>query len=177
MKKNLFLLTLIALVSFRGYAQSDDESIKSTLQSYIQGFTKGDSASLNKAFHPNALLRNLNASSGRIQDTPLKIFIGKMPSGGVNATGKMLTYEYAGTSGVATVELQFADFKYIDLLSLLKINDQWKIVCRIYSRVDLDTNLKGSSLATTAAPGASMPAKSPAKKNSANVKPKKDDGW
>ena len=177
MKKNLFLLTLIALVSFRGYAQSDDESIKSTLQSYIQGFTKGDSASLNKAFHPNALLRNLNASSGRIQDTPLKTFISKMPSGGVNATGKMLTYEYAGTSGVATVELQFADFKYIDLLSLLKINDQWKIVCRIYSRVDLDTNLKGSSLATTAAPGASMPAKTPAKKNSANVKPKKDDGW
>lgn len=177
MKKNLFLLTLIALVSFRGYAQSDEESIKSTLQSYIQGFTKGDSASLNKAFHPNALLRNLNASSGRIQDTPLKTFIGKMPSGGVNATGKMLTYEYAGISGVATVELQFADFKYIDLLSLLKINDQWKIVCRIYSRVDLDTNLKGSSLATTAAPGASMPAKTPAKKNSANVKPKKDDGW
>lgn len=177
MKKNLLFLTLIALVSFRGYAQSDDESIKSTLQSYIQGFTKGDSASLNKAFHPNALLRNLNASSGRIQDTPLKTFISKMPSGGVNATGKMLTYEYAGTSGVATVELQFADFKYIDLLSLLKINDQWKIVCRIYSRVDLDTNLKGSSLATTAAPGASMPAKTPAKKNSANVKPKKDDGW
>lgn len=176
MKKNLLFLTLIALVSFRGYAQSDDESIKSTLQSYIQGFTKGDSASLNKAFHPNALLRNLNASSGRIQDTPLKTFISKMPSGGVNATGKMLTYEYAGTSGVATVELQFADFKYIDLLSLLKINDQWKIVCRIYSRVDLDTNLKGSSVAPTTS-STSMPAKTPAKKNSANVKPKKDDGW
>lgn len=100
-----------------------------------------------------------------------------MPSGGVNATGKMLTYEYAGTSGVATVELQFADFKYIDLLSLLKINDQWKIVCRIYSRVDLDTNLKGSSVATTTTSSTSMPAKTPAKKNSANVKPKKDDGW
>lgn len=176
MKKNLLFLTLIALISFRGYAQSDDESIKSTLQSYIQGFTKGDSASLNKAFHPNALLRNLNASSGRIQDTPLKTFISKMPSGGVNATGKMLTYEYAGISGVATVELQFADFKYIDLLSLLKINDQWKIVCRIYSRVDLDTNLKGSSVAPTTS-STSMPAKTPAKKNSANVKPKKDDGW
>ena len=156
----------------------DDESIKSTIQSYIQGFTKGDSASLNKAFHPNALLRNLNATSGRIQDTPLKTFISKMPSGGVNASGKLLTYEYAGTSGVATVELQFADFKYIDLLSLLKINDQWKIVCRIYSRVDLNTNLQGSSVAATAAaPSATAPGKAPVKKNSANAKPKKDDGW
>lgn len=177
MKKNLLFLAFAALLSFQGFAQSDDESIKTTLQSYIQGFTKGDSASLNKAFHPNALLRNLNATSGRIQDTPLKTFIGKMPSGGVNATGRMLTYEYAGTSGVATVELQFADFKYIDLLSLLKINDQWKIVCRIYSRVDLDTNLKGGSVATAAAPSIGTSTKTPAKKNSANVKPKKDDGW
>ena len=177
MKKNLLFLTFAAFLSFQGFSQSDDESIKSTIQSYMQGFTKGDSASLHKAFHPNALLRNLNATSGRIQDTPLKTFISKMPSGGVNATGKMLTYEYAGTSGVATVELQFADFKYIDLLSLLKINDQWKIVCRIYSRVDLDTNLKGSSVATTTTSSTSMPAKTPAKKNSANVKPKKDDGW
>jgi hypothetical protein len=175
MKKNLLFLTFAILLSFQGFAQSDDESIKSSIQSYIQGFTKGDSASLNKAFHPNALLRNLNATSGRIQDTPLKTFISKMPAGGVNATGKMLSYEYAGTSGLATVELQFSDFKYIDLLSLLKINDQWKIVCRIYSRVDLDTNLKGSSVATT--PSANVPVKTPAKKNSANVKPKKDDGW
>jgi hypothetical protein len=159
-------------------AQSDDESIKSTIQSYIQGFTKGDTASLNKAFHANALLRNLNATSGRLQDTPLKTFISKMPSGGVNASGKLLTYEYAGTSGVATVELQFADFKYIDLLSLLKINDQWKIVCRIYSRVDLNTNLQGSSVAAiTTAPSGTAAGKAPVKKNSANAKPKKDDGW
>jgi hypothetical protein len=70
---------------------------------------------------------------------------------------------------VATVELQFADFKYIDLLSLLKINDQWKIVCRVYSRVESDVQLKGSTASETAA--------TPAKKNSANAKPKKNDGW
>jgi hypothetical protein len=73
--------------------------------------------------------------------------------------------------------LQFADFKYIDLLSLLKINDQWKIVCRIYSRVDLNTSLQGSSVAATTAPSATAPGKAPVKKNSANAKPKKDDGW
>ena len=178
MKKNILFLTFCTLISLQGMAQSDDESIKSTIQSYIQGFTKGDTASLNKAFHANALLRNLNATSGRLQDTPLKTFISKMPSGGVNASGKLLTYEYAGTSSVATVELQFADFKYIDLLSLLKINDQWKIVCRIYSRVDLNTNLQGSSVAAiTTAPSGTAAGKAPVKKNSANAKPKKDDGW
>ena len=92
-----------------------------------------------------------------------------MPAGGVKATGKLISYSYAGTSGVATVELQFADFKYIDLLSLLKINDQWKIVCRVYSRVESDVQLKGSAAIEAVA--------TPAKKNSANAKPKKNDGW
>ena len=84
-------------------------------------------------------------------------------------TGKLISYSYAGTSGVATVELQFAEFKYIDLLSLLKINDQWKIVCRVYSRVESDVQLKGSAASEAVA--------APAKKNSANAKPKKNDGW
>lgn len=91
-----------------------------------------------------------------------------MPAGGVKAIGKLISYSYAGTSGVATIELQFADFKYIDLLSLLKINDQWKIVCRVYSRVELDVQLK-DRLRQKWSPHR--------QKNSANVKPKKNDGW
>ncbi len=168
MKKCLLFLFAWTCLSLSSFAQTDDEAIKSTINTYFDGFTKGDSASLNKAFYAGALLRNLNTSTGRVQDSPLKTFISKMPVGGVKATGKLISYSYAGTSGIAMVELTFADFKYIDLLSLLKINDQWKIVCRVYSRVDLDAQLKGS-----AAPDAS----SAVKKNSANVKPKKNDGW
>ena len=33
-----------------------------------------------------------------------------MPAGGAKATGALLTYSYAGTSAVATVEFKFADF-------------------------------------------------------------------
>jgi hypothetical protein len=168
--KNLILISIAwTFLSLTSFAQTDDEAIKATINTYFDGFTKGDSASLNRAFYVGALLRNLNVSTGRVQDSPLKTFISKMPTGGVKATGKLISYSYAGTSGIATVELQFADFKYIDLLSLLKINEQWKIVCRVYSRVELDAQLKGSTPTETAA--------SPAKKNSANVKPKKNDGW
>ena len=168
--KNFILFTIAwSCLSISSFAQTDDDAIKSTINTYFDGFTKGDSASLNKAFYSGALLRNLNTSTGRVQDSPVKTFISKMPAGGVKATGKLISYSYAGTSGVATVELQFADFKYIDLLSLLKINDQWKIVCRVYSRVESDVQLKGSAASDAVA--------APAKKNSANVKPKKNDGW
>ena len=146
MKKIILMTITWTCFSIASLAQTDDDSIKSIINTYFDGFTKGDSASLNKAFYTGALLRNLN-----------------------KATGKLISYSYAGTSGVATIELQFADFKYIDLLSLLKINDQWKIVCRVYSRVESDVQLKGSAAVEAAA--------APTKKNSANAKPKKNDGW
>lgn len=72
--------------------------------------------------------------------------------------------------------MQFDEFKYIDLLSLLQVNDEWKIVARVFSRVDLDTQLKGSASTATKATG-KTPAAAPAKKSTANIKPKKDDGW
>jgi hypothetical protein len=169
MKKLMLISIAWTFLGLSSFAQTDDEAIKSTINTYFDGFTKGDSASLNKAFYAGALLRNLNTATGRVQDSPVKTFISKMPAGGVKATGKLISYSYAGTSGVATIELQFADFKYIDLLSLLKINDQWKIVCRVYSRVESDVQLKGSAASEMAA--------TPAKKNSANAKPKKNDGW
>ena len=72
------------------------------------------------------------------------------------------------------MEFKFDDFKYIDLLSLMKINDDWKIVCRVFSRVALDVNLatgQGAKTGTTK----STPA---AKKQTAPApKAKKDDGW
>jgi hypothetical protein len=119
MKKIILMTITWTCFSIASLAQTDDDSIKSIINTYFDGFTKGDSASLNKAFYAGALLRNLNTATGRVQDSPVKTFISKMPAGGVKATGKLISYSYAGTSGVATVELQFADFKYIDLLSLL----------------------------------------------------------
>ena len=170
--KNLFI-ALFCLVGISAFAQSEDEGVKSAITSYIDGFTKGDSASINRAFASNATLRNLNTSTGKTVDTPLKRFIAGMPAGGAKATGALINYSYAGTSAIATVEFKFEDFKYIDLLSLIKFNDDWKIVCRVYSRVGLDENLISANVSGKASggKGATAPAKKPA------AKPKADDGW
>ena len=99
-----------------------------------------------------------------------------MPAGGAKATGALLNYSYAGSSAVATVEFKFDDFKYIDLLSLMKINDEWKIVCRVFSRVALDVNLTTGQGAKTGAMK-STPTKAAAPVKKAVAKPKADDGW
>ncbi|MHA8074234.1 nuclear transport factor 2 family protein [Aquirufa sp. HETE-40SA] len=173
--KNIFV-ALFCLVGLSTFAQSEDEGIKSAINSYTEGFTKGDTASLGRAFASNALLRNLNTSTGKIADTPLRKFISGMPAGGAKATGALVNYSYAGTSAIATVEFKFDDFKYIDLLSLMKINEEWKIVCRVYSRVGLDVSV-ASSQGTKSVSTKVAPAPAAKKPNSAAVKPKKDDGW
>lgn len=155
------------------FAQNTEDELKASVTNYIEGITTGDTAKLNKAFHSSAILRTVNASTGKIQDFPIKTFISKTPVGGVKATGKLISYSYAGISGLAAVELQFADFKYLDLLSLLEVNGEWKIVTRVFSRVDLDATLKGSGGASPKATTNTAPVK----KNTANAKPKKDDGW
>lgn len=175
--KKLLSITMFLLASIAAWGQQTaDDAIKATVTNYFEGVTTGDAAKLNKAFHESAVLRTFNAATGKIQDIPVKTFISKTPAGGVKASTKLISYSYAGVSGLAAVELQFDEFKYIDLLSLLQVNDEWKIVARVFSRVDLDTQLKGSASTATKATG-KAPAAAPAKKSTANTKPKKDDGW
>ena len=88
-------------MGYSAFAQSEDEGIKSSISAYTEGFTKGDTASLGRAFASNALLRNLNASTGKLVDTPLRKFIAGMPTGGAKATGNLVNYSYAGTSALA----------------------------------------------------------------------------
>ncbi|MHA8082988.1 nuclear transport factor 2 family protein [Aquirufa sp. A-Brett2-15D] len=173
--KNL-IIAILCLFTTCAFAQSEDEAIKSTVSAYTEGFTKGDSASISRAFASNALLRNLNTGTGKITDTPLRKFIASMPAGGAKATGSLVNYSYAGTSAVATVEFKFDDFKYIDLLSLMKINDDWKIVCRVFSRVTLDVNVASGVGAKASTSKTTSPSKAvaPAKKAAAK---KADDGW
>jgi hypothetical protein len=175
--KKLLSLSMFLFTSIAAWGQqSADDAIKATVTNYFEGVTTGDAAKLNKAFHESAILRTFNAATGKIQDIPVKTFISKTPAGGVKASTKLISYSYAGVSGLAAVEMQFDEFKYIDLLSLLQVNDEWKIVARVFSRVDLDTQLKGSASTATKATG-KAPAAAPAKKSTANIKPKKDDGW
>jgi hypothetical protein len=174
--KKLLAISMFLMTSQAAWGQTTDDAIKATVTNYFEGVTTGDQAKLNKAFHESAILRTFNAATGKIQDIPVKTFISKTPAGGVKASTKLISYSYAGVSGLAAVELQFDEFKYIDLLSLLQVNDEWKIVTRVFSRVDLDTQLKGSSTTTTKST-TKTPAAAPAKKSTANAKPKKDDGW
>lgn len=181
MKISRILLSLscfILSLTFSVKAQTEDEAIKVCINNYLDGVLNGDAARLNLAFHPTALLRSVNTNTGTLQDIPVAKFISTMPAGGIQSNGgstKLISYSYIGISALATVELRFGEFKYVDLLSMLKFGNDWKIVSRVFSRTDLNGQLKGSGAAVSSTPTTSAP--KAVKKSSANVKPKADDGW
>ena len=182
MKISKILLSLSCFIlsfSFSMKAQTEDEAIKVCINNYLDGVLNGDATRLNLAFHPTALLRSVNTNTGTLQDIPVAKFISSMPAGGIQTNGgstKLISYSYIGISALATVELRFGEFKYVDLLSMLKFGNDWKIVSRVFSRTDLNGQIKGSG-ATVASVATSTPKAAPKKASSANAKPKADDGW
>jgi Putative lumazine-binding len=172
MQKTYWILFMCIFWGFGSQAQSEDEGIKACINNYFEGLTKGDTAKLNKAFHASALLKTFNTQAGRVQDFPVKTFISKTPAGGVQANTRIVSYSYSGVAASAAVELTFTDFKYMDLLSMLKVGGEWKIVCRVFSRGELGASFV-SPYGNASAPAPAAPA---AKKPAAK-KPKSDDGW
>ena len=175
MKCNKLLLAFILFIGFsvKVSAQSDDDAIKSTLMNYLDGGANGDSAKLNRAFHSAANLRSL--SNGRISEIPVKRFIASVPAGGAKWKSNIVSYSYAGTAGTAVTEEEFDTFKYVDFLNLLKINGEWKIVSRVFSKVEKGTLVAANGI--SAPPASTLKAgNTTGKKPAAKPKPS-DDGW
>ncbi|WP_394355997.1 nuclear transport factor 2 family protein [Spirosoma profusum] len=49
---------------------------------------------------------------------------------------QIVTYTTSGTAAQARVESDYATFKFIDYFNLLKMDDGWKIVSKIFCRED-----------------------------------------
>lgn len=175
MKYNTLLFAFILVLGFavKVNAQTDDEAIKATLMNYLDGGAAGDSAKLNRAFHPAANLRS--QANGRISEIAVKKFIASVPVGGAKWKGNIVSYSYAGNAGTAVTEEEFENFKYVDFLNLLKINGEWKIVSRVFSKVDRTIAVASNGVSAPAS-GSLKSGNTPLKKSAVKPKPS-DDGW
>jgi hypothetical protein len=132
----LFLLpAIVAIAPSSSGAQSkaDEAAIRAAVQAYFDGMMKGSPESLRKAFDAQAYL----IGPGRTE--PNRIPFERWSSGMTNAiqnpeqyTNKILSIDIAGDAAMAKTELDWPRVKYVDYLSLLKINGEWRIVNKIW---------------------------------------------
>lgn len=164
-------VTLLCLLPFIGLAQSDEDLIKKTVADYLEGGTNGEVERFKSAFVSNAIQKSVGKNGEVIGMTVESLAFKIKPGTVMNRTTSLLSWTYAGIAATAITETVYPNSKIIDLLNLLKIGNEWKIVSRVYSRIESDENVN-TSVGSTAKTTTSA-TKTTAKKKPVVV----DDGW
>lgn len=131
----LFSANVINAQSTTSKTTNDVEQITNTLTDYIQGSTNGQPARLEKAFHQDL---NLYA----VREGKLSIWTGKayiedtkegVPTGEV---GKIISIDFENDIAVAKVQISHPESKtpYVDYFMLLKLEEGWKIIHKMYTK-------------------------------------------
>lgn len=172
---------LLFSVCFNAMAQTDDQLIITTVNDYLEGGTNGEVERFKGAFLSDAIQKSIGKSG--VTGMSVESLASKIKAGQkMERTTKIVSWSYAGTAATAVTETEYPTSKIIDLLNLLKVNGEWKIASRVFSRIEKDEAVVSSSPAATVASktnakGAKTPAAPPAASTAKPKKPVADDGW
>ncbi len=113
----------------------DRESLKGIIKAieyYVKGGEKGDSKITAKAFTDNATMSW--SENGQVKTVPIQILYNIVDkSGAANASYKLMEYNIEQNIAITKIQSQFGSQKYIDMFTLVKDTDGWKIISKIYT--------------------------------------------
>jgi len=127
----MLLIGAAAIASSRGtQSNSEDTAVRQTVQNYLHGLKHNDVESLKKAFYPEAKLLFVRKDKQLGQLTQEQWHKGFAASAGKEEKGDLSITSVDITGDAASVKVVevYDQSKYIDYLSLLKLNGEWKIV-------------------------------------------------
>jgi len=134
-KKLMFLFVLIGIGSlFLGNEvaaqDKETESAKIPLNNYLQGHITGNSEFIRKAFHKDA--RIMAFRDGKLLNWDVEEFAtrfdGKPAKDEAKRERKIESLDISGNAAIAKIVLDYPTIKFVDYMSLLKIDGEWKIV-------------------------------------------------
>lgn len=130
------LLLLAAAIEAPEPMSDDEKAIRAVIQLYFDGIIEYDEAKLRKAFHPDALVIGLN-KAGEVEGAAFGEWVLYTRGQAPDPTGRnnsIVRVDIAGTAAVVKTDLNWPHVRYIDYLSLMKSDDQWRIVNKIFHR-------------------------------------------
>lgn len=120
--------------------QSEYQLIEETLNYYLDGGTNNNYYQLANAFHKNATMKHIG--DGYQETNALSFFSENMKAGPKqNRITRIKSIEVSGNAASAHLEIEYPTFSFQDFMHLLKIDDEWKIVSKIFYRQE-----KGSTI-------------------------------
>lgn len=132
MKKILLLTLSLSCFALVLTAQTEEAAARACLENYMSG--EGDR--VEKAFHPSASMKYLDAQTGEFRDMPIAEFIVRVKSN-TNKTERkieLVSLDIQGHAANGKIRIETDKVIMYDYMNMLKINGEWKIVSKIFSR-------------------------------------------
>ena len=131
-------LTLVAACSAHAAPGADPEraAVEATVQLYFQGHATGDGSYFRRAFHPDAHV--FWVDKGSLAKKTSEAFAagapGKPADDEARRVRRIALVDISGNAAIVKVELLYPTAHLVDYLSLLKTDDGWRIVDKIFTR-------------------------------------------
>ena len=136
MKKIYLLLALIlGINAIAASAQtSEKDAVRVPLENYIKGHATGDGEFMRKAFHTegNLIFVRDGKFTTRSFAEYIAGFTGKPAADEANRKRSVESIDVSGNAAVGKIILDYPATRFVDYMSLLKINGEWKIVTKIF---------------------------------------------
>jgi hypothetical protein len=132
--RSFLVLIVVGVLATSAFAQTDEkEAARVPLENYIKAQATGDPETARKAFHTEGNM--IWIRDGKYTSEPLDAFIKRAFTGKPAAdedkrkdNRKIESIDIVGNAGMARIVLDYPTVKYVDYMTLLKINGEWKIV-------------------------------------------------
>lgn len=118
-------------------ATDERAAIEHVLQDYFDGLYHSDTARLARVFHPRALYAS--ASSGELTALSMDGYfpvVDRRPSPASRTeprADRIVSIEFAGpVTAWARVECQILPKRFVDLLTLIKLDGRWQVIAKVF---------------------------------------------
>ncbi len=139
--KKLFLALILLSLSITTFAQEildvtpEAEGIEKALNYYLDGGTNNDFETLKKAFHPDARMIWMTDATQNVN--ALEFFGGRMqPGPPQDRETRIVAIDISQGAASARLEIEYETFMFVDYMTLLEIDGEWKIVSKVFTRIN-----------------------------------------
>ena len=116
---------------------SDSVKINDVIQLYFDSMFESNSQKFHQAFHPNAKITGYTADG--LQEMDVSVFADFVASQLPSAKEKgdipvleIVSLDVAGNTAVAKVRDEFIGLTFLDILSFIRIGDEWQIYNKLF---------------------------------------------
>lgn len=134
-KKLAISLIMIFLFSSITVAQQNDEAaVRACLEEYMSG----DGNRMEKAFHPSATMKYIDTKTNEFKDVPIAEFIARIKANTTKQERKIeiVSTNIEGNAANGKIKIETGNAILYDYMNMLKIDGEWKIVSKIFSRIN-----------------------------------------